>query len=532
MRQVPGVSASRYSAALHQFAAVVGATNVYTSDADLDLYRDAYSILWGEPDERIAAGAIAPASVEEVQEVVRIANRYGIPLYPISTGRNLGYGGSAPVYSGSVVLDLKRMNRVLEVNEAQHYCIVEPGVSFFDLYDELRRRNSRMQASQPAPGWGSPIGNALDHGRGGPAGDNFRNACGMELVLGDGTLLRTGMGALPVGKTWATFPDGVGPTLDGIFSQSNFAVVTKMGFNLFPWPDTVRQLRLQSRRYDDLDEMVAACSRLQAMGVGRGSGVFSPLGAMQDASVVELFKRRGGGSAAELDQLARDHKVPVWVMNLQFSGPEKLTQAQFEVASDVLAAIQGLELVPGSLIRAPEDIGTLSDDEAALFGKPNLQRFWEDTAQYGWDGHLWFSPLLPQTGPELRKAQQVLGDVCREMDFYWGLPDTLLYSSTSLGAAASCYCIVKNFNVSKSDRAHNQRTRQVVTRLIQTAAENGWSEYRSVPALQEAVMATFSFNDHAFMRTCERIKDALDPNGVLSAGRYGIWPRHLRTTRS
>jgi 4-cresol dehydrogenase (hydroxylating) len=526
------VSPARYADALQQFSTAVGAANVYTSDEDLDLYRDAYSVLWGEPDERIAAGAIAPASVAEVQAVVRIANQYGIPLYPISTGRNIGYGGSAPVYSGSVVLDLKRMNRVLEVNEEQRYCIVEPGVSFFDLYDELRRRSSRMQFSQPAPGWGSPIGNALDHGRGGPAGDNFRNACGMEVVLGTGELLRTGMGALPNGKTWATFPDGVGPTLDGIFSQSNFGVVTKMGFNLFPWPDTIRRLSIQSGDYDDLDAMVTACNRLQAMAVGHGSGVFSPLGAMQDPAVVALFKRRGGGSASELNQLARDRKVPVWVMNLQFSGPEKLTQAQFEIATETLSALRGVELAPGPLIRAPDDISKLSDDAAAAFGKPSLQRFWEDTAQYGWDGHLWFSPLLPQTGAELRKAQQVLGDVCREMDFYWGLPPALLYNSTSIGPSATCYCIVKNFNVSKSDHAHNQRTRQVVTRLIQAAAENGWSEYRSVPALQEAVMATFSFNDHAFIRTCDRIKDALDPNGVLSAGRYGIWPKHLRAARS
>jgi 4-cresol dehydrogenase (hydroxylating) len=40
--------------------------------------------------------------------------------------------------------------------------------------------------------------------------------------------------------------------------------------------------------------------------------------------------------------------------------------------------------------------------------------------------------------------------------------------------------------------------------------------------------AAYSFNDHALLRLHEKIKDALDPNGVLSAGRYGIWPKHLR----
>jgi 4-cresol dehydrogenase (hydroxylating) len=83
----------------------------------------------GLDDERVPSAALAPASVEQVQALVRIANEYRIPLYPISTGRNLTYGGSAPVYNGSVVLDLKRMNRILEINEAGAYCMVEPGVS-------------------------------------------------------------------------------------------------------------------------------------------------------------------------------------------------------------------------------------------------------------------------------------------------------------------------------------------------------------------------------------------------------------------
>ena len=96
MRVPPGVSEADYAKALQEFAGVVGQAWVFTSDEDLDLYRDAYSPFMNEPEERIAAGAVAPASSEQVQQVVRIANRYRIPLYAISTGKNLGYGGSAP----------------------------------------------------------------------------------------------------------------------------------------------------------------------------------------------------------------------------------------------------------------------------------------------------------------------------------------------------------------------------------------------------------------------------------------------------
>ena len=58
---------------------------MFTSDDDLNLYRDAYSPLFGEPEERVASGAVAPDRVEQVQQIVKIANTYKIPIYPVST---------------------------------------------------------------------------------------------------------------------------------------------------------------------------------------------------------------------------------------------------------------------------------------------------------------------------------------------------------------------------------------------------------------------------------------------------------------
>ena len=84
------------------------------------------------------------------------------------------------------------------------------------------------------------MGNALDRGVGyTPYADHFGMHCGMEIVLPDGTLLRTGMGALPGeddsdNLTWQAFQNACGPAIDSIFSQSNYGIVTKMGFWLMP----------------------------------------------------------------------------------------------------------------------------------------------------------------------------------------------------------------------------------------------------------------------------------------------------------
>ena len=64
--------------------------------------------------------------------------------------------------------------------------------------------------------------------------------------------------------------------------------------------------------------------------------------------------------------------------------------------------------------------------------------------------------------------------------------------------------------------------------LIRVAGEHGWGEYRTPPVFQDEVMAEYSFNNNVLTRVHEQLKDALDPNGIISAGRYGIWPEQLR----
>lgn len=136
------------------------------------------------------------------------------------------------------------MNNIDEVNEEYGYAIVEPGVSFFDLYEEIQRRGLNLWPSVPAIGWGSVLGNTMDRGFGyTPNGEHSQSQCGMEVVLPNGELLRTGMGAMKDNKTFALYKGyvhsslarlcshpnnidlqsnrGFGPTLDGLFYQSN-----------------------------------------------------------------------------------------------------------------------------------------------------------------------------------------------------------------------------------------------------------------------------------------------------------------------
>jgi 4-cresol dehydrogenase (hydroxylating) len=86
-----------------------------TSDEDLREFRDPFAFeTW---DDYTASAVVLPETVEQIQEIVRIANRHGVPLWTHGQGRNNGYGGPAPRVKGSVVVSLRNMNRVLEINE-------------------------------------------------------------------------------------------------------------------------------------------------------------------------------------------------------------------------------------------------------------------------------------------------------------------------------------------------------------------------------------------------------------------------------
>ena len=260
MRTPDGVSESDFRKALEEFANIVGSQWVFTSPEAVDLYRDVYSIYRNEPEEPVIPAAIAPYTAEEVQAVVKVANRYRIPLYPISTGKNLGYGGPSPVYSGSLVLDLKRMDRILNVDVQSATVLVEPGVSFYQLYEYFEENNIPLTMDIPDPAWGSLVGHALDRGLAHTYSqygrDRWSSRCGMEVVLPTGELIRTGTGAAENTAIWQDHQYGMGPQIDGIFAQSNYGVVTKMGFWLRPAHEGFRRGRVHFANFDDIHKML------------------------------------------------------------------------------------------------------------------------------------------------------------------------------------------------------------------------------------------------------------------------------------
>jgi FAD binding domain len=180
---------------------------------------------------------VRPGSRSEVQDVIRIANQYGIPIYPVSCGKNWGYGSGVPVCD-SCVVDLSRMNRIVDFDEDLAYATIEPGVTMESLHQFLQSRGSNLMLSVTgsAPDT-SIIGNVVERGVAvGPYGYRFQHVCALEVVLPTGECVNTGFAAYKNAASAKTSKYGVGPTLDGLFSQSNLGVVTQMTVWLRPQP--------------------------------------------------------------------------------------------------------------------------------------------------------------------------------------------------------------------------------------------------------------------------------------------------------
>lgn len=536
----PNVSAANFASALGQFKAVVGANWVFTSDADAALYRDSYSIYWGESEEKVASAAVAPATVEEVQQIVRIANRYRIPLYPISTGRNLTYGGSAPTLSGSVIVDLKRMNKILEVDERRHFALVEPGVSYFDLYNHIRERNLKVMLDVPDPGWGSPIGNSLDHGCGyGPATyrDHFAAHCGMEVVTPDGDVFRTGMGAVPGSESWQDFHYGAGPIVDGLFSQSNFGIVTKMGFWLMPLPETYLSGTVTVPRYRDLEPLIQEVSYLedsQLIGMPRyssplGGGFLGPM-----SPPLAALMQNGWPSIEALEGYVRSQARPAWGVTLQLYGPEETVRASWQAARRRFAkAIPGAAFQDGELLTLPIP----PEKEATQQGKPalgipGLEIFWmvarnPQTDSNPADGHADFFAMLPRKASAVWDAARVIAEAFKESGVTpqhnpFSVPSTYYSRCLILATAVPTY----------RDATKNAKSRELFARIMDRCAERGWGGYRTNPAFQDRLISKYSYNNNALQKFRQKLKDSIDPNGIMAPGRYSLWPARLRSNRA
>ena len=222
---------------LKKLEKIVGQDYVSNKPEDLFIYSQDSGASLPRPVDYV----VMPITVEEVQKIVLLANEDKIPIVPMGAGMTLS-GLTIPI-KGGIVVDMKRMDQILEINEMSRYALIEAGVTTGSLTAYLEKHHPDLQVSIPdAPPSATITGNALIHGSGflsqkyGNHGDMIN---GLEVVLPNGEICK--LGSCCISDYW--FTRGPIPDLIGLFISSfgTMGIATKLSIKLYP-KDAMREV--------------------------------------------------------------------------------------------------------------------------------------------------------------------------------------------------------------------------------------------------------------------------------------------------
>lgn len=444
-------------------------------------------------------GILRPETMEELAAILKIANQEMAPLYTYSKGLNWGLGSKLPLTDGCTLLDLGKLNRILEINEQFHYAIVEPGVSQGELAAEIDRRglSLMLNVTGSAP-QSSVLANMLERGSGFIA-HRYVDLRGMEVMLADGSVIHSGFWNLPESKREIHhWPTGLGADWRGLFSQSNLGIVTKAVVNLYPKKEVQKMLWVKMEQ-EQVPGFVEATSDLYQRGYLQG--------------VVHI----GNDKRMKIEHQNKQ-ATPLWTAFVLVQGSaafvrfleteikERLTGLFQSIGflTENEAENQGIGPVFGCHVGKPTDyfVRAMYQSEGATLDREDLQI---DLGKYGM---LCCLPILPAKAEDIAAAIDVLDSIDRDFGI---IPAATLNPMNDLNLES-----VINIYFDRTDPEAVKQAHAANAEMHKRFYEEGFRFYRfDIETKKQYIL---SENPH--FQFIGRLKAALDPNRILSPGRY------------
>lgn len=452
------------NAILNELENIIGRDFVSNRDEDLFIYsRDPGASL-----PRPVDFVVMPKTVEEVQKIVKLANTEKIPLVPMGGGLTLS-GLVVPV-KGGIVVDMKRMDQILEINEFSRYALIEAGVTTGELLSFLNKNYPDLQPPIPdAPPSATVAGNMLIHGSGYLSqkhGDHGAMINGIEVVLPNGETCK--FGSCAVSNYW--FGKGPIPDFIGLFTSSfgTMGIITKISVQLFPKP-----------KERDI--------------------VF---GLMKDPKDIPNLLLQITSSGLAEDVLLGMQDKPEWMKGYIFIMTYITGDSQEEIERQIKVIKKIYNKSNARYMKAPQKLIDLYLD------KPIFAAGAADYRKGG--GFEYVGAFMPlEKIPEAYERGAVISEE-------HGIPPTL--GSRLIGGT---HTIVMFFSYSfnRADPADMENARNALEETNKLALELGGIPWKAELTGQKLILEKMDVN---YKKLLKSIRSTLDPNGIMNPGNWEV----------
>jgi 4-cresol dehydrogenase (hydroxylating) len=465
---------------------------------------------------RRVAAVLSPGNVDEAVASVRIANHHGIPLYPISGGRNWGLGSRVPASDGNAVLDLGRLKGISDFDERLGHVRIEAGVTFRELDAFLRSRRSELYL--PAiggPADASVIGNCVERGDAtGPHADRLANICDLDVLLPGGERLCTGFGRFAGSPLAPLSNRPPGPQIDGLFTQSNLGIVLAATLWLTPRPAVLQVFTGRLTGRDDLPGLVDTLQHLIMRGI-LGEHSVSLWNAYKLLPRLGRYPWRLTGGTTPLSLRNRGQAEPWFACGAIYAASKEVAAAQRELVIAALSpklpafAVSSSDSDPSLWSSAGIFVGVPTDDNAAtVYWRKRGPRPATLDPDSDRCGVLWACLALPFTGAFAATAVTTIEDMVLAAGF-----------EPILGLECVSARVLHAFVVLYYDRdiaGEDERAHACHDAVLNAAAGQGMHPYR----LGLLSADRLGSPGQGYGRAIQAVKAALDPSRILAPGRY------------
>lgn len=511
-------------------------------------------------DNQTLASAIKITDREVIPAVLSLANQLNFVVHPVSSNKNWGYGSITPDHANRpvVLLDLSGLCQIEASNKELGLITIEPGVTQQMLYDYLKKNNWCHMV--PVTGAGptcSILSNALERGYGiTPHTDHFYACTALKAYLPHPDLCKHQYASAvsSLDKTEADFIDktfkwGLGPYVDGLFTQSNLGIVSEMTIRLAKKPNAFSAFYIQvfdGEKFEESVEFIRTLLESQA-------GLVGSINLMDKRRLVSMTCQNPNMQQSpiapltdeQVNSLAKSKRLPDWMIVGSIYGDQPVVnyvkryiKRQAGGLGKVLFSDSPLLRFARCFARLPLDfipafrdikaqLASLEEGVEIMLGKPNQVAlplpYWRNSTKQpdksvtlhpadDQCGLLWYAPLIAMNPSTLSTFVEFV----RRTMLAFDLDPFITFTNLKHDCIDSTVPLV----FEKGDPEQVEKAHACLRQLIDEGCKQGFVPYR-LPVSEQARLD----KDTPFWKSVDVIKRAIDPNNILSPGKYDASPK-------